>query len=139
LSPDLWRGVPMTRVHQVWSTALTSSRLQAGFVSLVAGMDGFSRDVRSWAVSMPRDVECCLEALEQALGIATAAILNRDQGAQLTSTDFTRRRATAGVKSRMDGRGRALDNVFVARLWRTVTSEEVYVKDERTPREARQG
>jgi putative transposase len=137
--PDLWRGVPITRVNQVWSTDITSIRLQAGFVYLVAVLDWFSRDVRSWAVSMTLEVDFCLEALEQALGVATPAIFNSDQGAQCTSTDFTRRLETAGVKIRMDGRGRALDNGFVERLWRTVTYEEVYVKDDRTPREATQG
>jgi putative transposase len=82
-------------------------------------MDWFSRDVLSWAVSMTMDVGFCLEALEQALGMATQDILNSDRGSQLTSADFTGRLETAGVKISMDGRGRALDNVFVERLWRT--------------------
>ena len=85
------------------------------------------------------DVGFCLEALEQALGMATPAIFNSDQGAQFTSTDFTGRLETAGIKISMDGRGRALDNVFVERLWRTVKYEEVYLKDYGTPREAIQG
>lgn len=137
--PYLLRGVPITRVNQVWSTDITYIRLQAGFVYLVAVLDWFSRYVLSWAVSITMDVDFCLEALEQALGVATPAIFNSDQGAQFTSTDFTRRLETAGVKISMDGRGRALDNVFVERLWRTVKYEEVYLKDYRTPREATQG
>ena len=137
--PDWLRGVPMTRVNQVWSPDITSIRLQAGFVYVVAVMDWFSRDVLSWAVSITMDVDCCLEALEQALGVATPAIFHSDQGSQLTSTDFTRRLETAGVNISMDGRGRALDHVFVERLWRTVKYEEVYLKDDRTPREAMQG
>jgi putative transposase len=139
LYPYLLRGVPITRVNQVWSTDITYIRLQAGFVYLVAVMDWFSRYVLSWAVSITMDVDFCLEALEQALGIATPAIFNSDQGSQFTSDDFTRRLETAGVKISMDGRGRALDNVFVERLWRTVKYEEVYLQDYRTPREARQG
>jgi putative transposase len=137
--PDLLRGVPITRVNQVWSTDITYIRLQAGFVDLGAVMDWFRRYVLSGAVSITMDGDFCLEALEQALGIATPAIFNSDQGAQFTSTDFTRRLETAGVNISMDGRGRALDNVFVERLWRTVEYEEVYLKDYRTPREATQG
>jgi putative transposase len=137
--PYLLRGVPITRVNQVWSTDMTYIRLHAGFVSLVAGMDWFSRYVLSWAVSITRDVGFCLEALEQALGMATPDIFNSDQGSQFTSADFTGRLETAGVKISMDGRGRGLDNVFVERLWRTVKYEEVYLKDYGTPREAIQG
>jgi putative transposase len=135
--PYRLRGVPITR-NQVWSIDSTYIRLHAGFVSWVAVMDWFSRDVLSWAVSMTMDVGFCLEALEQALGMATPDILNSDQGSQLTSADFTGRLKTAGVKISMDGRGRALDNVFVERLWRTVKYEEVYLKDDGTPREAMQ-
>jgi putative transposase len=102
-------------------------------------MDWFSRYVLSWAVSMTMDGAVCLEALEQALRVATPAIFNSDQGSQFTSADFTRRLEAAGVKISMDGRGRALDNVFVERLWRTVKYEEVYLKDYRTPREAMHG
>jgi putative transposase len=137
--PYLLRGVPITRVNQVWSTDITYIRLRGGFVYLVAVMDWFSRYVLSWAVSITMDVGFCLEALEQALGMATPDIFNSDQGAQFTSADFTGRLETAGVKISMDGRGRALDNVFVERLWRTVKYEEVYLKDYETPHEAIQG
>jgi putative transposase len=137
--PYLLRGVPITRVNQVWSTDITYIRLQGGFVYLVAVMDWFSRYVLSWAISITMDVGFCLEALEQALGIATPDIFNSDQGAQFTSLDFTDRLTAAGIRISMDGRGRALDNVFVERLWRTVKYEEVYLKDYGTPREALQG
>ena len=137
--PYLLRGVPITRVNQVWSTDITYIRLHAGFVYLVAVMDWFSRYVLSWAVSITMDVGFCLEALEQALEVARPEIFNSDQGAQFTSLDFTGRLASAGIQISMDGRGRALDNVFVERLWRTVKYEEVYVKDYETPREAIQG
>jgi putative transposase len=137
--PYLLRGVPITRVNQVWSTDITYIRLHGGFVYLVAVMDWFSRYVLSWALSITMDVGFCLEALEQALGVATPDIFNSDQGAQFTSTDFTRRLEAAGIKISMDGRGRALDNVFVERLWRTVKYEEVYLKDYATPRQAMQG
>jgi putative transposase len=123
-------------VNQVWSTDITYVRLHGGFVYLVAVMDWFSRYVLSWAVSIIMDVDCCLEALEQALGVATPHIFNSDQGSQFTSLEFTGRLAAAGIHISMDGRGRALDNVFVERLWRTVKYEEIYLKDYGTPREA---
>jgi putative transposase len=129
VSPYLLRGVPILRVHQVWSTDITSIRLQGGFLSLVAVMAWFSRYVRSWAVSITMDVDFWLEALDQALAGARPEIFNTDQGAQFTSHDFTGRLAAAGLLISMDGRGRALDNVFVERRWRTVKYEEVYWKD----------
>ena len=139
-------GVPVlvtrgaiTRVNQVWSTAITYIRLQGGFIYLVAVMDWLSRYVLSWAVSITMDVGFCLEALEQALEVARPEIFNSDQGAQFTRLAFTGRLAAAGSQMSMDGRGRALDNVFVERLWRTVKYEEVYLKDYETPREAMQG
>src|SRR3989454_12777115 len=85
------------------------------------------------------EVGFCLEALDEGLERARPEIFNTDQGAQFTSLDFTERLTAAGIRISMDGRGRALDNVFVERLWRTVKYEEVYLKDYETPREAMQG
>ena len=137
--PYLLRGMSITRVNQVWSTDITYIRLHSGFIYLVAVMDWFSRYVLSWAVSITMDVGFCLEALDQALEVAHPDIFNTDQGAQFTSLDFTGRLQAAGIRISMDGRGRALDNVFVERLWRTVKYEEVYLKEYETPREAIQG
>src|SRR5205823_10960457 len=103
---------------------------------LVAVMDWFSRYVLSWAVSITMDVGFCLEALDHALGVARPEIFNSDQGAQCTSLDFTGRLAAAGIQMSMDGRGRALDNVFVERLWRTVKDEAVSLQAYETPHEA---
>ena len=114
-------------------------RLHGGCISLVAVRDWVSRYVLSWAVSITMDVGFCLEALDRALEVAQPEIFNSDQGAQFTSLDFTGRLASVGIQISMDGRGRALDNVFVERLWRTVKYEEVYLKDYETPREAIQG
>jgi putative transposase len=136
--PYLLRGVPVTRVNQVWSTDITYIRLHSGFIYLVAVMDWYSRYVLSSAVSITMDVSFCLEALNDALSRAQPEIFNSDQGAQFTSLDFTSRLESAGIRVSMDGRGRALDNVFIERLWRTVKQEEVYLKDYRTPREAAQ-
>jgi putative transposase len=137
--PSLLRGVPITRVNHVWSTDITSIRLHGGCISLVAVMDWCSRYVLSWAVSITMDVGLCLEAFDHALEVARPDMFNTDQGAQFTSHDCTGRLSAAGIQISMDGRGRALDNVFVERLWRTVKYEEVYLKDYETPREAMQG
>ena len=137
--PYLLRKVTITRVNQVSNSDITYIRLHGGFLYLVAVMDWFSRYVLSWAVSITMDVGFCLEALDHALEMARPEVFNSDQGAQFTSLDFTGRLASAGIQISMDGRGRALDNVFVERLWRTVKYEEVYLKDYETPREASQG
>ena len=137
--PYVLRGVPIIRVNQVWSTDIPYIRLHSGCIYLVAVMDWCRRYVLSWAVSLTMDVGFCLEALEQALEVARPDIFHSDQGAQCTSLDFTTRLTAAGIQMSLDGRGRALDNVFVERLWRTVKDEEVYLKDYETPREAMQG
>lgn len=138
--PYLLRGVKVARVNHVWSTDITYIRLHQGFVYLVAVMDWFSRYVLSWALSVTLDGQFCREALLQALRQGTRpTIFNTDQGVQFTSSDFTGLLKHEGIQISMDGRGRALDNVFVERLWRTVKYEEVYLKDYTTVREARQG
>jgi putative transposase len=139
IDPYLLRGVTVNRINQVWSADITYIRLQSGCVSLVAVMDWFSRYVWSWAVSITMDVACCVEALDQALGQGQPEMFNTDQGAQFTSRAFTERLQKGGVRISMDGRGRALDNVLVERLWRSVKYEEVYLRDYRTVWDARQG
>jgi putative transposase len=131
--------VPITRVNQVWRTDITSIRLQGGLVYVVAILDWCSRDVWSWAVSITMEVGFGLDALEHAFGVAHPEVFHRDHGAQFTSTELTKRLETAGIRLSMDGRGRALDHVFVERLWRTVKHEEVYLQDDATPREAARG
>jgi putative transposase len=127
--PYLLRGVEIERVNQVWSTDITYIRMRRGFAYLVAVIDWFSRYVLSWELSQSLETEFCLRALERALRVSLPEIFNTDQGAQFTSAEFTHRLEQAGVAISMDGRGRALDNVFVERLWRTVKYEEVYLKD----------
>lgn len=136
--PYLLRGVSVTRVNQVWSTDITYVRLAGGYVYLVAVMDWFSRYVLSWAVSITMDVAFCVEALEQAIRHGQPEIFNTDQGAQFTSLAFTERLKKGGMRISMDGRGRALDNVFVERLWRSVKWEEVYLRDYQSVWDARQ-
>jgi putative transposase len=130
--PYLLRGVKVARVDQVWSTDITYIPLARGFVYLTAVLDWYSRYVLSWAVSVTLDSSFCLEALERALVGGQPEVFNTDQGSQFTSLAFTGRLEQAGVRVSMDGRGRALDNVFVERLWRTVKYEDVYLKDYET-------
>jgi putative transposase len=134
--PYLLRGMSITRCNQVWSCDITYIRLQRGFVYLMAVMDWFSRYVLAWEVSITLDTSFCLEALDRALKIARPEIFNSDQGVQFTSTEFTKRLKAAEIRISWDGRGRALDNIFVERLWRSVKYEEVYLKDYPTVPEA---
>ena len=126
--PYLLRELPLTAPNQVWSTDITYIRLAQGFIYLVAVIDWFSRYVLSWQVSNTLDVGFCLDALEQSLQSGQPQIFNTDQGAQFTSLVFTQRLERDGIRISQDGRGRALDNIFVERLWRSVKYEEVYLK-----------
>ncbi len=127
--PYLLRNVAVLRPDQVWATDITYVPLRHGFLYLVAVMDWYSRHVLSWRLSNTLDIGFCLEALDEALSVKQPEIFNSDQGSQFTSVAFTDRLATRGVAISMDGRGRAIDNVFVERLWRSVKYEEVYLKD----------
>ena len=127
--PYLLKGLKIERVNQVWSTDITYIRTTRGFVYLVAIIDWFSRYILAWEISVTLDVGFCLDALERALKVAHPEIFNSDQGVQFTSYEFTNRLETAHVRISRDGRGRALDNIFVERFWRSVKYEEVYLKD----------
>jgi len=127
--PYLLRGLPIVRPNQVWGTDITYIRMRHGFVYLVAIMDWFSRYVLSWELSITLDVTFCVAALEWALKTGRPEIFNSDQGSQFTSEQFTGRLLGCDVAISMDGRGRAMDNIFVERLWRTIKYEEVYLKD----------
>ena len=137
--PYLLRDVEITRRDQVWSTDITYIRLKQGFIYLVAVIDWYSRYVLSWEISTTLDKEFCIKALNKALESGKPEIFNTDQGVQFTSLEFTGRLEDAGIQISMDGRGRALDNVFVERLWRSVKYEEVYLKDYQDVRIAKDG
>jgi len=137
--PYRLRGVAIERVNQVWSTEITYIRLRGGFVYLAAVRDWYSRYVLSWALSNSLEGGFCLDVLEEALARGRPEIFNTDQGAPFTSPAFTGRLLAAGVTISMDGRGRALDNVFVERLWRSVKYEEVYRQDYGGMGEAQRG
>ncbi len=127
--PYLLRNMEITRINQVWSTDITYIPLSNGFMYLTAIIDWYSRYVLSWRLSNTMDVNFCLDALEEALAVNKPEIFNTDQGSQFTSLAFTDRLKDADIKISMDGRGRALDNVFVERLWRSVKYEDIYIKD----------
>jgi putative transposase len=127
--PYLLRDVAILRPNQVWSTDITYIPLARGYGYLTAVLDWYSRYVLSWELSPTLEGEFCLDALEQALALGSPEIFNTDQGSQFTSQAFTGRLERAGVAISMDGRGRALDNVFVERLWRSVKYEDVYLKE----------
>jgi len=127
--PYLLRGVAVVRPNQVWSTDITYIRLPRGFVYLVAIIDWYSRLVLAWRISNSMDATFCVDCLEEAIRThGKPEIFNSDQGSQFTSDIFTGVLHREGIVISMDGRGRAFDNIFVERLWRSVKHEDVYLK-----------
>lgn len=137
--PYLLRGVEITHPDHVWSTDITYIPLRGGFVYLTAIMDWYSRYVLAWRLSNRLDGTFCLEALDEALEGGKPEIFNSDQGAQFTSDAFVGRLLDRAVAVSMDGRGRALDNVFIERLWRSLKYEDIYLKDYATLDELNEG
>jgi putative transposase len=137
--PYLLRNLEIERPDQVWCSDITYIPMQKGFMYLVAVMDWYSRYVISWRLSNSMDVDFCVEALEEAFSQGTPEIFNTDQGAQYTSREFTQALKARGVAISMDGKGRAIDNVMIERLWRTLKYEEVYLKEYRTGTDCYQG
>ena len=127
--PYLLRGLDVTRPNQVWSTDITYVPMPTGFMYLVAVMDWFSRFVLAWQLSNTLDGLFCLDALRLALQQGQPDIFNTDQGVQFTAKAFTDELETANIRISMDGRGRAFDNIFIERLWRSVKYEDIYIKD----------
>ena len=138
--PYFLRALAVTRPNQVWCTDITYIRLANGFVYLVAVMDWHSRKVLSWELSVTMDESFCLSALERAFRLfGTPEIFNTDQGAQFTSKAFTGFLKAQGVSISMDGKGRAMDNIFVERLWRSLKYEEIYLNEYNSVQELREG
>lgn len=127
--PYLLRNVQIGRTNQVWSADITYIPLEGGFMYLVAIIDWYSRFILSWRLSNTLDTYFCLEALEEALQHGRPEIFNTDQGVQFTSKDFTEQLKRAEIQISMDGRGRALDNIFIERFWRSVKYEDIYLKN----------
>jgi putative transposase len=137
--PYLLRHLDICRPNQVWGIDITYIRLRAGWMFLVAILDWFSRFVVGWELDQTLESTFVLQAVDHALTLAQPEIWNSDQGSHFTSPKYTRRLLEAQIQISMDGRGRAMDNVFTERLWRSVKYEEVYLHDYASPREARQG
>jgi putative transposase len=137
--PYLLRDLILCGPNHVWGTDITYIRMRHGFLYLTAIIDWFSRFVLAWKLSNSLDTCFCLDALEDALTLGVPEISNSDQGSQFTSAEFTGRLKEAGIRISMDGRGRALDNVFTERLWRSVKYEEVYLYDYESGEEAYHG
>ena len=136
--PYLLRNVAIERVDQVWSD-ITYLPMRQGWLYLTAVMDWFSRKVLSWRLSNTLDGAFVYEALDEALSAGRPEVFNTDQGCQYTARAFTGRLEERGIAISMDGRGRALDNVFIERLWRSVKHEEVYLRGYETVAEAHAG
>ena len=127
--PYLLRNMAIIRCNQVWSTDITYIRLRHGFVYLMAIIDWYSRYVINWKISTTLEADFCIEGLKESLKNCYCEIFNTDQGSQFTTNRFTDLLLAAEIKISMDGRGRALDNIFVERLWRTVKYEDIYLKE----------
>lgn len=127
--PYLLRGVKINKTNQVWSTDITYIPMWKGFMYLVAVIDWYSRYVITWEISNSMENSFCVCALEKALGKGTPSTFNTDQGSQFTSHEFVDKLLSKDILVSMDGRGRALDNVFIERLWWTVKYENIYPKD----------
>ena len=138
LYPYLLRGLAITTANQVWGIDITYIRLVAGWMYLVAVLDWYSRYIVSWELDQSLEQPFVMAAVEQALAKARPGIWNSDQGSHFTSPQYIQRLKTAGVQISMDGKGRALDNIFTERLWRSIKYEEVYLHSYVSPREARQ-
>jgi putative transposase len=137
--PYLLGTVTATYPNHVWGVDITYVRLTAGWMYLVAVLDWFSRYVVSWALDQTLEMPFVLDAVQRALAQATPVIWNSDQGSHFTSPQYTQLLLAANVQISMDGKSRAMDNIFTERLWRTVKYEDVYLKDYTRPRDARQG
>ncbi len=125
----LLRRLVIDRPNQVWAMDITYLPIQGGFIYLCAVIDWCSRAVLAWELSNTIDARFCVQAVDRAIAEhGVPEIFNTDQGSQFTSAEFTQPLLARGVKISMNGRGRALDNVFVERLWRTVKYDEVYLK-----------
>lgn len=127
--PYLLRGMKISAPNEVWSADITYIPMRRGFMYLVAVMDWFSRYVIAWDLSNSMETGFCTTTLSRALRTGRPHIFNTDQGSQFTSEEFTGTLLKANIQISMDGRGRALDNVFIERLWRSLKYEDIYLRD----------
>ncbi|HLG62696.1 MAG TPA: IS3 family transposase [Ktedonosporobacter sp.] len=136
--PYLLKNVTANMPNHIWGIDITYIRLRGGWMYLVAILDWYSRYIVSWELEQNMQIEFVIEAMQQALAQATPQICNSDQGSHFTSSQYTQLLLAHDIRISMDSKGRALDNIFTERLWRTIKYEEVYLKDYANPREARE-
>lgn len=136
--PYLLRNLEITHPDQVWGIDITYIRLQKGWMYLVAIMDWYSRYVVGWEMDLTLEISFVLDVVKRSLVRSRPEIMNSDQGSQFTSPQYIELLKNAGVQISMDGKGRATDNIFIERLWRSLKYEEVYLNEYTSPREARQ-
>tara|TARA_Y100000031_G_C8189809_1_gene370834 strand:- start:104 stop:946 length:843 start_codon:yes stop_codon:yes gene_type:complete len=138
--PYLLTGKEIRYPNQVWASDITYCRLPGGHVYLAVILDLYSRKVLSWRLSNTLDAEFCVEALEEAIEVyGVPAIFNTDQGCQYTSEAFVGVLKRHKIEVSMSAKGRALDNVYVERLWRTLKYEDIYLKSYETMTDLRVG
>jgi putative transposase len=126
--PYLLRGMKITRTNQVWSTDITYIPMRRGFMYLIAIMDLYSRKILSWSISNSMDSDWCVNVLKEAIEkFGIPELFNTDQGSQFTCNDWINVLIEKGIKISMDGKGRATDNAFIERFWRTVKQEHIYL------------
>ncbi len=135
--PYLLRNITINAPNHVWGIDITYIRMLKGWMYLVAVLDWYSRYVISWELDQTLEMPFVITAVQRALSMAVPVIWNSDQGSHFTSPHYLQLLQDAQVKISMDSKGRALDNIFTERLWRTVKYEEVYLHDYTSPREAR--
>jgi putative transposase len=126
--PYLLTNVTANTPNQIWGRDITYIRLRASWMYLVAILDWYSRYVVSWELDQTMQIAFVMEAMQRALERARPQICNSDQGSQFTSPQYTQLLLSHDVRISMDSKGRALDNIFTERLWRTIKYEEVYVR-----------
>lgn len=136
--PYLLGGIKPGHPNHVWGIDITYIRLVRGWMYLVAVLDWYSRYVVSWAMDQTLEIAFVLKAVTQALLHSTPVIFNSDQGSHFTSPQYIQLLRDAEIQISMDGKGRAIDNIFTERLWRSLKYEEVYLNEYSSPRQARQ-
>jgi putative transposase len=138
--PYLLRDLPITHIDQVWATDITYITMDKGTAYLLAVIDLYSRKILSWRISNTLSTEFCIAALKEALdNYGPPEIFNTDQGSQFTSNDFTKVLLDKDIKISMDGKGRALDNIFIERFWRTIKYDYIFLNDVRTMPKLKKG
>ena len=138
--PYLLKGLEVKHINQVWASDITYIKHRGSFMYLSAIIDLFSRKILSWKLSNTMDVSICTDVLNEAIcNFGRPEIFNTDQGSQYTSDVFTDILKGHDIRISMDSKGRALDNVYIERFWRSLKYENIFINDYATVVELKQG